>query len=199
MHKSLFLSASQFSHCWNWPKDIAGAVLCPVSLHLSVLCSITQYMLAAAFLHVSHWAAQKKASSTYSGRHKYCHKSWATSWTLTAMADHHPGICLPSISLVHLQRLFCCCLDNHCMNVLRAQYFFKTSIHSCQCCLASSCTYCYMPSWKGGNRPSVSHLQRALGYEKDFCVGCSQPPELPQYTPGQKWGSEENSTKLQTK
>lgn len=31
---------------------------------------------------------------------------WATRGTQTAMAVHHPGICLPSISLVPLQRYF---------------------------------------------------------------------------------------------
>lgn len=45
----------------------------------------------------------------------------------------------------------------------------------------------------------MSHLQCAWGCDKDFSACCCQPPELPQRTPGQKWGSEENSTELQTK
>lgn len=52
---------------------------------------------------------------------------------------------------------------------------------------------------KGDKGPSMSHLLCALGCDKDFCACCCQPPELPQRTPGQKWGSEKNSTELRTK
>lgn len=72
--KRLFPSVSSSTAVETGLKDIAGAALHLVSLRLSVLCSITHHTLAAAFLQVSHRAAQKKASSTHSGRHKYCHE-----------------------------------------------------------------------------------------------------------------------------
>lgn len=64
--------------------------------------------------------------------------------------------------------------------------------NSCKLTIYLGCQVFYLPqclSWKGGNGLSVRHLQHALGCDKDFCVYCSQPPELPQKTPRQIWES----------
>jgi len=74
MHKGVFPSISSSAAVETSLKDIAGAALCLVNLHLSVLCSTACYTLAAEFLQVSHQAVQKKAVSTHSRRHKYYHE-----------------------------------------------------------------------------------------------------------------------------
>lgn len=57
-------------------------MLCLVSLHLSVLCSTTWYVLAASLLQIPQQAVQEKVLPTHSRKHKYCHE-WC--WLATFM------------------------------------------------------------------------------------------------------------------
>lgn len=72
---------------------------------------------------------------------------WASSWIQTAMVDHHSGINLPSISLVHLQMYFFhlswepLWFSRHSayiVHILCTKYCFKPSIHSWHCCQISA-------------------------------------------------------------